>query len=68
MNTKTRLKLTIIGGVFLAGMTLVATILKMENIATTSLAGLMTIFSTYIWSQTKRPSQQKQNATDTDNS
>jgi hypothetical protein len=27
----------------------------METLASTSIAGIMTILSTYIWSQTKRP-------------
>jgi hypothetical protein len=56
MNTKTRLKLTVIAALFLGGITLMATIMKLEVVATTSIAGIMTILSTYIWAQTKRPS------------
>jgi|GEM_PF-1113011 len=56
MTTKTRLKLTVIAALFLGGITIMATIMKMEAVATTSIAGIMTILSTYIWAQTKRPS------------
>ena len=56
MNTKTRLKLTVIAALFLGGITIMATIMKMEVVATTSIAGIMTILSAYIWAQTKRPS------------
>ena len=57
MNTKTRLKLTVIAALFLGGITIMATIMKMEVVATTSIAGIMTILSAYIWAQTKRPSR-----------
>jgi hypothetical protein len=57
MNTKTRLKLTVIAALFLGGITIMATIMKMEVVATTSIAGIMTILSAYIWSQTTRPSK-----------
>ena len=56
MTTKTRLKLTVIAALFLGGITVIATIMKMEVVATTSIAGIMTILSAYIWAQTKRPS------------
>jgi hypothetical protein len=56
MTTKTRLKLTVIAALFLGGITIMATIMKMEVVATTSIAGIMTILSAYIWAQTKRPS------------
>jgi hypothetical protein len=57
MTTKTRLKLTVIAALFLGGITIMATIMKMEVVATTSIAGIMTILSAYIWAQTKRPSR-----------
>ena len=40
MNTKTRLKLTVIAALFLGGITLMATIMKLEVVATTSIAGV----------------------------
>jgi hypothetical protein len=33
----------------------------METVAATSIAGIMTILSTYLWSQTKRPHYDSQN-------
>ncbi|MBU6158718.1 MAG: hypothetical protein KGP35_06765 [Bacteroidetes bacterium] len=56
MKTKTRFKLTVIAGIFLGCLTIIATLLKMEVVATTCIAGIMTILSAYIWAQTKRPS------------
>jgi hypothetical protein len=56
MNTRTRYKLTLFAAVFLALITLLAIGAKMEAVATASIAGLMTILSAYIWSQTTRPS------------
>ena len=56
MNTKTRFKLTVIAALFLGALATFATMHEMEVVATTCIAGLMTILSTYIWAQTKRPS------------
>ena len=56
MNTRTRYKLTLFTAIFLALITLLAICTKMETVATASIAGLMTILSAYIWSQTTRPS------------
>ncbi len=56
MNTKTRFKLTVLAALFLGALATFATIHEMEVVATTCIAGLMTILSTYIWAQTKRPS------------
>jgi hypothetical protein len=56
MKTRTRYKLTLFTAVFLALITLLAIGTKMETVATASIAGLMTILSAYIWSQTTRPS------------
>jgi len=57
MNTRTRYKLTLTAGVFLAVVTLLAIFSNMETVATASIAGIMTILSAYIWSQTTRPSK-----------
>ena len=56
MNTQTRFKLTLFAAAFLALVTLLAIGSKMETVATASIAGIMTILSAYIWSQTQRPS------------
>ena len=57
MTTRTRYKLTLFAAAFLALVTLLAIASKMETVATASIAGIMTILSAYIWSQTTRPSR-----------
>lgn len=57
MNSQTRLKLTLSAAAFLALVTLLSIYSKMETVATASIAGIMTILSAYIWSQTTRPSK-----------
>jgi hypothetical protein len=59
MNIRTRYKLTLFAAVFLALITLLAIGAKMETVATASIAGIMTILSAYMWSQTTRPSPQE---------
>jgi flagellar biosynthesis component FlhA len=56
MNNQTRFKLTLYAAGFLALVTLLAIGSKMETVATAAIAGIMTILSAYIWSQTQRPS------------
>jgi hypothetical protein len=57
MNNRTRYTLTLLAACFLALVTLLAIGSKMETVATASIAGMMTILSAYIWSQTTRPSK-----------
>jgi hypothetical protein len=57
MTCRTRYKLTLLAACFLALVTLLAIGSKMETVATASIAGIMTILSAYIWSQTTRPSK-----------
>ena len=57
MNNRTRYKLTLLAACFLAMVTLLSIGSKMETVATASIAGMMTILSAYIWSQTTRPSK-----------
>ncbi len=57
MTSRTRYKLTLFAAAFLALVTLFAIASKMETVATASIAGIMTILSAYIWSQTTRPSK-----------
>ncbi len=57
MTYRTRYKLTLIAAAFLALVTLLAIGSKMETVATASIAGIMTVLSAYIWSQTTRPSK-----------
>ncbi len=60
MTYRTRYKLTLLAAAFLALVTLLAIGSKMEMVATASIAGMMTILSAYIWSQTTRPSKHEQ--------
>jgi H+/Cl- antiporter ClcA len=55
MTSHTRYRLTLAAAVFLAVVTLLSIFLKMEAVATAGIAGIMTVLSTYIWSQTTRP-------------
>jgi hypothetical protein len=57
MTYRTRYNLTLIAAGFLALVTLLAIGSKMETVATASIAGIMTVLSAYIWSQTTRPSR-----------
>ena len=60
MTYRTRYKLTLLAAAFLALVTLLAIGSKMETVATASIAGIMTVLSAYIWSQTTRPSKNEQ--------
>lgn len=55
---RTRLKITLAAAIFLIVTTYVAIFRDMEAVATTCIAGVMTVLSTYIWAETKRPSKQ----------
>jgi len=58
-DKRTRLKITLAAAVFLVATTYVAIFKEMEAVATTCIAGVMTVLSTYIWAETKRPSNPK---------
>lgn len=57
MNNRTRYKISLAALVFLVITTYVSICLKLEVVATTCIAGVMTVLSTYIWAETKRPSE-----------
>ena len=59
MTSHTRYKLTIIVMVFLALLCIISTFKGMEALAVCCVTGIMTTLSTYVWSQTKRPSQKQ---------
>jgi hypothetical protein len=59
-DKRTRLKITLAAAVFLVVTTYVAIFKGMEAVATTCIARVMTVLSTYIWAETKRPSNPKQ--------
>lgn len=55
MTPNTRYRFTLAAALFLAIVTLLSIFLRMETVATAGIAGIMTVLSTYIWSQTTRP-------------
>ncbi len=57
MKRSKRLILTTMAFVFLIATTFVAMDKGMETVATSCIAGVMTILSTYIWAETKRPTK-----------
>ncbi|MDA9791617.1 hypothetical protein N9B83_03200 [Schleiferiaceae bacterium] len=59
-DRRTRLKITLAAAVFLVVTTYVSIFKDMEAVATTCIAGVMTVLSTYIWAETKRPSNPKE--------
>lgn len=56
MNKRKRYKLTLIAAVFMIATTFYAIYSGMEGVASASIGGFMTILSTYIWGETRRPS------------
>jgi hypothetical protein len=58
MTRKTRYKLSMVVLVFLMLTTLMAVIKGMDALAGIAVTGVMTTLSTYIWGETKRPSDQ----------
>lgn len=59
-DKRTRLKISLAAAVFLVVTTYVSIFKEMEAVATTCIAGVMTVLSTYIWAETKRPSNPKE--------
>jgi len=57
MNNKTRYKLTLVVLLFLMATTIAAIISGMDTVATLAVTGVMTTLTSYIWGETKRPSQ-----------
>jgi hypothetical protein len=61
MAQSKRYLLTIIAGIILAALAILSVFKSMEGLATACVAGIMTILSTYIWGETKRPSGENKN-------
>ncbi|MGB0271514.1 MAG: hypothetical protein ACPGAJ_06320 [Schleiferiaceae bacterium] len=59
MTTKTRFKLTLVVLVFLMVTAIVAVFKDSSSVATIAVTGVMTTLTSYIWGETKRPSQQE---------
>ncbi len=61
MKTSKRYTLTIIAGIILAVLAGLSVFKGMEGLAYACIAGIMTILTTYIWGETKRPSNTTDN-------
>ena len=59
-DKRTRLKITLAAAVFLVVTTYISIFKEMEAVATTCIASVMTVLSTYIWAETKRPSNPRE--------
>jgi hypothetical protein len=59
MTTKTRLSLTLLVLLFLMTTALVAVFKDSSSVATMAVTGVMTTLTSYIWGETKRPSEQQ---------
>lgn len=60
MTKSKRLTITWVALIFLISTTYIAIHNGLETVATTCIAGVMTILSTYIWAETKRPTEGKE--------
>jgi hypothetical protein len=61
MKLSKRYIATIIAGLILAVLAGLSVIKGMEGLASACVAGIMTILTTYIWGETKRPSNPESN-------
>ena len=56
MKTSKRYVITIIAGIVLADLAILSVLKGMEGLASACVGGILTILTTYIWGETKRPS------------
>jgi hypothetical protein len=56
MTKRTRYKISIGAGLFMAMVVLLSIFKDAQNIGVTAITAIITILSTYIWGETKRPS------------
>ncbi len=60
MKTSKRYSITIVAGIVLAGLAFLSVLKSMEGLASACVGGILTILTTYIWGETKRPSNTKE--------
>ena len=56
MKTSKRYTITIVAGIVLAALAILSVLNGMEGLASACVGGILTILTTYIWGETKRPS------------
>lgn len=60
MNASKRYRLTIAAGIFMAGLAILSLLKGIEGVASICVGGILTILTSYIWGETKRPSNNKE--------
>lgn len=61
MKLSKRYTVTVAAGIILATLAIVSIFKGMEGVASACVAGILTILTTYIWGETKRPSNHQNN-------
>jgi len=56
MKSSKRYIITIVAGIILAALALLSVLKGMEGLASACVGGILSILTTYIWGETKRPS------------
>jgi hypothetical protein len=59
MNASKRYMISVVSGVLLTGIAIISVLYRLEGVAMTCIGGVMTILTTYIWAETKRPSKKE---------
>jgi hypothetical protein len=62
MTTSKRYTITIAAGIILVLLAGLSIFKGMESVASACVAGILTILTTYIWGETKRPSNHQNNS------
>lgn len=57
MKTSKRYTISIVAGVVLATLAVLSVLKEMEGVASACVGGILTILTSYIWGETKRPSK-----------
>lgn len=60
MKTSKRYTITVLAGIFLATLAILSVLKGMEGLASACVGGILTTLTTYIWGETKRPSNTKE--------
>lgn len=60
MKLSKRYTITVLAGIFLAILAFLSVMKGMEGLASACVGGILTILTTYIWGETKRPSNTKE--------
>jgi len=59
MRSSKRYFITVVAGIILSSLAVYSIYKSMEGVASACVAGILTILTTYIWGETKRPSNTK---------